>query len=674
MVYLKKRQLKIIEFLFLKNKKITYDELSELFSVSKRTIRNDMILIEQFLEEKHVVLHKDAQGQFFIDDAQKAIGNQFDEVLSGDAVYILTQQERQHLLILALIKAGAPMTISELSDLLEVSYSTTVNDIKNIGEVTSRLGLELVRKQNYGLNIKGSEKNIRKAVVKIILDNVDNTYLMGILCDNGMMAPNKFIALYFDVSMLIEIKCFLHTISDTFECRFSDNDHILLTLDIATQITRIKQNRTLEACTSADLSLSNRVQHLMATKLASLLEGFYQVHFSPAEIYALTVMLSGVYYIKYKGSREKNTFAIASALNTSVANDIITTIIKKFEGMYGETLSTNRHLFLLICEHLRTTLFRMEHDLILYNPLQELLIEEHKNIYDIVSLISDDVAQQYGYDYLPEEELGYITIYIAAALEEYAGEAKVKPKALVVCGISHILIEYLEIKLRTHFKDLDIVGPIPMSDIDEGLFDTMKINMVISTSPIKFDDRVVCLISPLLTNEDIAAIEETIAKVTSNHMTKAKGESEKMLKDVLKKSSMKLQVEATDWEDAVRKVGRLMVDDGNVKEQYIDNMVQTVKELGPYIVLAPGIALAHSRPDESVINISMAMISLKNPVEFGNEYNDPVKLVFALAGKDHESHVDAMSQWAAAMQNEENVKRLMETTDLDEAYTLLMGE
>jgi mannitol/fructose-specific phosphotransferase system IIA component (Ntr-type) len=120
------------------------------------------------------------------------------------------------------------------------------------------------------------------------------------------------------------------------------------------------------------------------------------------------------------------------------------------------------------------------------------------------------------------------------------------------------------------------------------------------------------------------------------------------LTDLLTKEQVAVQVPAKDWRDAVRQVGRLLVQSGAVEERYIDGMIHTAEELGPYIVIAPGIAMPHSRPEDGVRRPCMALITLKDPINFGNAENDPVRLVFAFGAVDQKQHIEALSQLAGA--------------------------
>src|SRR5690625_5953189 len=65
------------------------------------------------------------------------------------------------------------------------------------------------------------------------------------------------------------------------------------------------------------------------------------------------------------------------------------------------------------------------------------------------------------------------------------------------------------------------------------------------------------------------------------------------LHDLVDPSAVRLDVAATDWREAIRASGDLLVDTGAIGTSYVEAMVRTVEEHGPYIVITPGFALAH---------------------------------------------------------------------------------
>src|SRR5689334_16584485 len=98
------------------------------------------------------------------------------------------------------------------------------------------------------------------------------------------------------------------------------------------------------------------------------------------------------------------------------------------------------------------------------------------------------------------------------------------------------------------------------------------------------------------------------------------------LSEILSVEAVRLGETAADWRAAVRLAGDALVASGATTSAYTDEMVATVEQLGPYIVLAPGIALAHARPSPAVSRAGMSLVTLRRPVPFGHRQNDPVRL------------------------------------------------
>lgn len=122
--------------------------------------------------------------------------------------------------------------------------------------------------------------------------------------------------------------------------------------------------------------------------------------------------------------------------------------------------------------------------------------------------------------------------------------------------------------------------------------------------------------------------------------------------EVLSASQAAVKVKVTKWEDAVRATGRLLVNCGFAEERYIEGMLTLTRELGPYIVLAPGIAIPHARPEEGALKVGFAALTLDPPVNFGNEYNDPVHLVIGFCSPSADAHVELLTRIARILGGE----------------------
>jgi PTS system ascorbate-specific IIA component len=134
--------------------------------------------------------------------------------------------------------------------------------------------------------------------------------------------------------------------------------------------------------------------------------------------------------------------------------------------------------------------------------------------------------------------------------------------------------------------------------------------------------------------------------------------------------SIRVGAIALDREHAIEMAGELLVASGRSTPEYTESMLEAVAENGPYIVIAPGIALAHGRPSEAVLEIGLSLVTLAEPVIFGNEANDPVRLVFGLCAIDHSSHIDIMAELATFLGDSSSVNNLLNAVHNDQIRLL----
>ncbi|AMC94348.1 PTS sugar transporter subunit IIB [Erysipelothrix larvae] len=125
-----------------------------------------------------------------------------------------------------------------------------------------------------------------------------------------------------------------------------------------------------------------------------------------------------------------------------------------------------------------------------------------------------------------------------------------------------------------------------------------------------------------------------------------------MLGILVNEAMIQFDVVADDWIDAVRKSAKPLLEAGKITEGYIQAIIDSAIEAGPYFVIAPHVALPHARPEMGVKENAIGITTLKNPVEFGNASNDPVKYVFTLSAVDNSKHLDALATLAELLDDE----------------------
>ncbi len=113
--------------------------------------------------------------------------------------------------------------------------------------------------------------------------------------------------------------------------------------------------------------------------------------------------------------------------------------------------------------------------------------------------------------------------------------------------------------------------------------------------------------------------------------------------------AVQVGVEVEDWKGAVRAACQPLVEAGAVRPGYSESCIALAEAHGPYMVLAPGIALAHARPEDGVQRLCLALAMAEPPVIFHHPENDPVDLVFAFGSPDSEQHVGLLAALARAL-------------------------
>lgn len=137
--------------------------------------------------------------------------------------------------------------------------------------------------------------------------------------------------------------------------------------------------------------------------------------------------------------------------------------------------------------------------------------------------------------------------------------------------------------------------------------------------------------------------------------------------------SIAVKTSAQTWEEAIAVAGDLLVAGGATTDAYTQQMIEAVIELGPYIVIAPGFALAHARPSEAVLRTGLSLATLLEPVYFGSK-NDPVQLIVGLAALDHDAHLEVMKALAKILAKPAKIQELTDANSVEEVQAILSGD
>ncbi|MCU1535435.1 MAG: sugar transporter subunit [Glaciihabitans sp.] len=120
--------------------------------------------------------------------------------------------------------------------------------------------------------------------------------------------------------------------------------------------------------------------------------------------------------------------------------------------------------------------------------------------------------------------------------------------------------------------------------------------------------------------------------------------------------------DAPTWRDAVRAAGSALVASGAALPGYSEEMIRMIEQHGPYVVIAPGLALAHARPGPDVLADGLSIVTLASPVRFGHPRNDPVSVVLGLAVASAEEHLTSVAELANVFNDSRAIPELAAAT------------
>ncbi|WP_314067353.1 BglG family transcription antiterminator [uncultured Vagococcus sp.] len=663
---------------------VTITDLAELHEVSTRSIYNDLAQIDLFLKENGIPQLNRTKGKGIRYLADKQLFNHIIQLLeNGQSDYLEPAIRRSRLLALLLFKHGY-VTIDELSNHFRVSRNTIVNDLQEVKPFFQDKELSLDSYPYQGLIVQGKELAKRRAMVSLYVDNLGGNF----------QESKTVLASFVSQDELAHLDLLLSEIETELNFRFTDVSYEEFRLYVAMAIARNRQQKSQGIeLQMAELSISKEYEiiSILSHKLTQLCD----VHFSIGEINYLTLQL------------------MSSSIHADMTqNGLIDIWVPLQIGTYeflqgvaadiGTYLLKDQSLFQGLLAHLRPAYYRMIAKERVANPMLEQIRQSYKDIHAsvLVNVKWLELQLNVGFN---DDEISFLTMYIAGAVERQKNYKRVKPRVLIVCSSGISTSQILASQIETLF-DMTLIGSYSSRDVDR-ILDKYEIDLIISTVDLQRDHVQVVKVSPILVNKDIQRLKQVMmaidtevdldrilsiidrnAQITKRDQLEVelkaylqpnpdkpryKGVRDPMLIEVLNEALIAVNQPITDKEGAVRKCGQLLFQQDLVEETYIDAMIDNLRENGNYIVIAPGIAMPHARPEYGAKDIGFSLVTLAEPVVFGHPTNDPVQIIFGLCAVDHQSHLQALSELVDILGNQNNVKRILAATTPAEVMTII---
>ncbi len=713
MVYLTDRCYKIINLL-LEQEKITTKQIARAIGVSERTVRYDLDTIDYWLKEKGVNLkRKNKIGIWIENRSQNLI--KLKEFLdpAADNYHVFNSEERKKIILQMLFESQRPLSIMELAENIKVSRTTIIKDLDDVEKWLQKRNIRLLRKPNYGIFLECDEISWRKGIIELISENIDKTNLVKFLKQNrltGLKSSridfllNKHLTELFSKVDIIFIENCVEMIEQRLNIKFVDAALIGLVIHIALAIKRLQQQKQITMPEEQLTALKNTDEFNVARVVAEKLGEQFKVSIPEAEIGYITLHIMGAKI------RENYTAESYSGLNaTDKEKDIIQKFIKITSSLLNVDLSKDDELLKNLCIHLKPAINRLKYGMSIFNPLLKDIKTKYGIVFSAAKRASEIFENELGVS-LNDDEIGYIAMHIGASLERNNYNIfDTRIKIVAVCSSGIGTAKLLSSRIKKEFPEIEIIREVSLAELNEEVLNDAS--FVVTTIPIEdIFYKPVIYVSPLLEEKDIELIRAVIRKTGPNFskhdqiiekiisavernckiinrlnlikelenifniQQEWKGDRLPMLLDLITEKTIAVDVEAGDWKEAIRKAGELLVEQNYVKPDYVEAMIKTAEGMKAYIVITPGVALPHARPEYGVNKVCMSLALLKTPVNFGHPKNDPVKAVIALGAVDNHTHLKALAELSDFLDSQTNIEKLFQCKNVHQVMELFKNK
>lgn len=646
---LKNRHIRIISYLLNLQYPVSAFRISEETGISQSTLKKDLNTISMFLRSKNLILVRKPRIGISLQGNENDKYNVKIELTSLYKNTTLTKEERVMELILDCLTSDKIPTIDDWCDKFGTSRTTIADDVKYVKVWLKENNLNLERRSGVGYRLDGNEEKIRNAIVKLILKRSEEQYekLIEWLFDKKIDKINlSFLERALETE-LFPVRQFLDKIELQANIKLADRDFLVFVLKIATAIKRIKNKHYLTMDTKTLSSvMRNPVYKVIYSNISSL-EEVYNIKFSYDEIAYITLNLisSELQEDSFLINENNEKFRLYAQKISEITNDV-----------FGIPILNDEESIHLLELHLKAALNKIRYGFEIENPLLEEIKEEYPLSFHIAKSVASILGKKMRMK-IPENEIGYIALYIAMAMEKIEYQKKKRKKVAVICAMANGTSGLLYWRMLNEMPDIDVVQVGSYKDIVEEKIDP-NIDLIVSTIPLPKTKIPHIVVSPFLSNAERKAIREMLGITKFSLKSLSSIEIKEFLDSNIIFANLKLE----KAKDVIEFLGEALVKHGYAKNGFTTAILEREKKFPTGLDTPVPIAIPHL--DTSfTLKSGFAFATLEKPVLF-SQMGEPNKKV----------EVRIVLMPTLTQKNEDNVifyDLLRKFRDVKTAYKLL---
>ncbi|WP_370613812.1 PTS sugar transporter subunit IIA [Citrobacter portucalensis] len=128
-----------------------------------------------------------------------------------------------------------------------------------------------------------------------------------------------------------------------------------------------------------------------------------------------------------------------------------------------------------------------------------------------------------------------------------------------------------------------------------------------------------------------------------------------------------------DWKQAITLAAQPLLEKEAITQAYIQAIFNSHQELGPYYVLAPGLAMPHARPEQGGIKNGLSLLHIKQGISFDSQDNDPIYVVIMLCAISGNEHINMITALADIFSNDKRLSALLKASSMEKIQAVING-
>lgn len=493
-----KRILELIRILLQQSDYITIQNISTLLQVSNKTIRNDLNVVSEFLNEYALSLCRKTGVGICINGDEEAKLTLLNSISTrANQVISYSPKARKNYIGLRLITCAENCRIYELSSELFVSRATIHKDISALSSQFTAYNIDIIRKNNHGISLIGKERHLRDLMFDLLQEDAGYSEFIKIIQNPDYECTQNFIfkALdYTDRNIHQIVHLIIHS-GNPYINSLPFNSLSAVLLRIFISIIRMTEGHPITLSQEFMEELRYKALFPEISQLTTMLEKELHLTLSEEELRYLQIHFLSL--DNKTGITENDQYELTRLVDKLLMNWEVTLQLPFTQDIdLRESLIT----------HLGPTLTRFRHGISIKNPMLEEIYTYYHNTFLIVKNSLEVLTKGYSCN-LSDDEIGYITIYLAASLE-----LKKRPlKTILICHGGTGVMKLLMRKLIPQIPEIEIIAHESFLTIQNT--DLSQAELILSTLNINLNiDIPILTINPIMYDHDISRLKNIIKK------------------------------------------------------------------------------------------------------------------------------------------------------------------